>query len=446
MTRGKAVPSAVADESGDAKMDYFQYVGGVLHCETMDARSLAADFGTPVYVYSARTLLEHLERLRTAFAPLRPRVHFSVKSCQNLSILRLLHEAGAGFDVVSGGELRRALEAGAAGAQIVFAGVGKTAAEIELALRHDIAWFNAESEEELEEIARRAEEAGMRAQVALRINPDVDPHTHEYTTTGKRSTKFGVDLERAEQVFHGFHGRPGLKLCGVHLHLGSPVNRVEPYVEAVGRALTLIQRMRGQGVEISALNLGGGFGAHYQGGEAPAAAAYAAQLVPLLHGKDLEVLLEPGRSLSANAGILLTKVLYTKEAGDRRFVIVDAAMTELIRPVLYGAYHFVWPVAPPPGMAPVSRQAEDAPVGCTAVDIVGPVCESGDFLARDRWIPSVRRGDLLCVFTTGAYGFVMGSQYNSRPRPPEVLVQDGAARLIRRGEEYEDLVRLERAP
>jgi len=425
-------------------MDHFLYSGGILHCDAVDARTLAADFGTPVYVYSARTLCDHLERVRTAFAELRPRICFSVKSCQNLSILRLLHETGASFDVVSGGELQRAVEAGAKGTEIVFAGVGKSEAEIDLALRNDIAWFNVESEEELAQIAAQAERAGKRARIALRVNPDVDPHTHEYTTTGKRSTKFGIDIARAEEVFAAFRDRAGLDLCGIHLHIGSPVNQVQPYVDAVQRALVLIARLRERGFHISALNIGGGFGAHYDGAEAPPAKDYAARLVPLLQGQGLEILLEPGRSISANAGVLLTRVLYTKEAGDRRFVIVDASMTELIRPALYGAFHFVWPVAPSQGLIPPSRRADLRLPGCAPVDIVGPVCESGDFLAKERWLPPVRRGDLLCVFATGAYGFVMGSQYNSRPRPPEVLVSGNSVQLIRRREEYDDLVRQER--
>lgn len=425
-------------------MDHFHYQHDVLHCEGVDARRLAADFGTPVYIYSEHTLEDHFQRIHDAFAAVKPRICFSVKSCQNLSILRLLREAGASFDVVSGGELLRVVEAGAKGESIVFAGVGKSEAEIQLALGHDIGWFNVESEEELGQIARQAEESGKRARVALRVNPDVDPRTHEYTATGKRSTKFGIDITRADEVFAAFYGHPGLELCGVHLHLGSPVNQVQPYVEAVDRALALVTRLRAQGMSIRALNLGGGFGAHYDGNEAPPAAEYAAKLVPMLQGSGLEILLEPGRSISANAGVLLTRVLYTKQAGDRRYLIVDAAMTELIRPALYGAFHFVWPVAPPAGWSPPARRADLRLPGCMAVDIVGPVCESGDFLAKDRCLPPLQRSDLLCIFTTGAYGFVMGSQYNSRPRPPEVLVRGDSARLIRRREQYEELVRLER--
>ncbi len=425
-------------------MDDFQYRDGVLHGESLDLREVANRFDTPLYVYSTKTLLDHYDRCAAAFAELNAVICFSVKSCHNLTILRLLRERGSAFDVVSGGELQRVLEVGAGPSSIVFAGVGKTDAEIEQALRAGIGWFNVESEAELENLARLADGLGTTARAALRVNPDVDPHTHVYTTTGKRETKFGVDLERARRVFREFRGRRGLDLSGIHLHLGSPVNRIEAYVESIEKALKLIDGLRGDGFAVAAINIGGGFGAHYQGGEAPPAAAYAEHIVPLLRGRHLGVLLEPGRSIAANAGVLLTRVLYTKASGDRQFVIVDAAMTELIRPALYGAYHFAWPVAPKDGVVPPSRAADLRMPGAVLVDIVGPVCESGDFLAKDRWLPPVSRGDLLCIFTAGAYGSVMGSRYNSRPLAAEVLIAGRQARLIRRRETFDDLVRTER--
>ncbi|MBI4719137.1 MAG: diaminopimelate decarboxylase [Planctomycetes bacterium] len=425
-------------------MDHFVYRDGVLRCEEVDLRRLAEQFGTPLYVYSERTLLDHFDRVREAFAPLRATICFSVKSCQNLSILRLLRDRGAAFDVVSGGELARVLEAGASPSTVVFAGVGKTDAEIVAALRAGIGWFNVESEEELANLARLAHAERTTARAALRINPDVDPKTHRYTTTGKRETKFGVDLDRARNVFRGFRDEPGLDLCGVHLHIGSPVNTVEPYTQALTKALALIDELRAEGCGISAINLGGGFGAHYDGSEAPPAAVYAQRLVPQLADRRLSVLLEPGRCISANAGVLLARVLYTKSSGDRQFVIVDAAITELIRPALYGSFHFTWPVAPRDGLAPPARRADLHLPGSVLVDVVGPVCESGDFLAKDRWLPPVARGDLLCLFSTGAYGFVMSSQYNSRPRAAEVLVSGSHTRLIRRRETFDDLVALER--
>jgi len=425
-------------------MDHFVYRAGVLFCENADVREVAERFGTPLYVYSRRTLIDHYDRLQAAFAPLDATICFSVKSCQNLSICRLLKERGSGFDVVSGGELRRAMEIGADPEKIVYAGVGKTDAEIAEALDARIGWFNVESEEELENLGRLAAERRCVARVALRVNPDVDPHTHAYTTTGKRETKFGVDLERAARVFREFRRTPGLQLAAIHLHIGSPVNQVDPYVESIRKGLSLIERLRGEGHDIQAINIGGGFGAHYESEQAPPAVDYAEAIIPLLRGRELKVLLEPGRSISANAGVLLTRTLYTKASGDRQFLIVDAAMTDLIRPALYGAFHFVWPVQPARGLVPPQRSAALQLPGSVLVDVVGPVCESGDFLAKDRWLPPVARGDLLCVFTAGAYGFVMSSQYNSRPRAAEVLVDGDSARLIRRRETYDDLVSSER--
>jgi diaminopimelate decarboxylase len=425
-------------------MDDFHYKDGSLRCESTSASELARQFGTPLYVYSANTLRDHFHRFREAFAALDPTVCFSVKSCQNLSILGLLRECGAAFDVVSGGELSRVLEIGGDPDRIVFAGVGKTDAEIESALSAGIGWFNVESEAELENLATIAARMKRTARAALRVNPDVDPHTHVYTTTGKRETKFGVDLARARQVFKTFHGREGLDLSGIHLHIGSPVNTVEPYVESITRALTLIDELRGEGVHIRAINIGGGFGAHYDGSEAPPASAYAERIVPLLRDRGLQILMEPGRCIAGNAGVLLTRVLYTKQSGDRQFIIVDAAITELIRPALYGSFHFVWPVTPHAGLVPPYRARDLKLDGTTLVDVVGPVCESGDFLAKDRWLPPVSRGDLLCIYTAGAYGMVMSSQYNSRPRAAEVLVEGAAPRLIRRRETYDDLVAHER--
>lgn len=425
-------------------MDDFRFQDGVLHCEGIALPELAERFGTPLYIYSRRTLLDHYRRVAAAFAPLDATVCFSVKSCSNLAILRLLREEGSAFDVVSGGELSRVTEAGADPRRIVFAGVGKTDAEIRAALRADIAWFNVESEAELDNLARLASAEGRVARAALRVNPDVDPHTHQYITTGKRENKFGVDFDRARRIFEAFHGRRGLDLAAIHLHIGSQVRRIDAYVESVRKALDFIEELRGTGRAIRALNIGGGFGAHYSGEEAPPAADYAEQLVPLLRGRGLQILLEPGRSIAANAGVLLTRVLYTKPAADREFVIVDAAMTDLIRPSLYSAFHFAWPVRPGPGMIPNERSSDLRLAGSRLVDIVGPVCESGDFLAKDRWIPPVERGDLMCVFTAGAYGFSMSSQYNSRTRAAEVLVEGDGARLIRRRETYDDLVRAER--
>ena len=425
-------------------MDHFSFQQGILHCEEVDVPSLADRFGTPLFIYSKRTFIEHYDRLHAAFADLNPWLCYSIKSCSNLSICRLLADRGAAFDVVSGGELARAMEAGADPGRIVFAGVGKTDEEIRAALAVDIGWFNVESEAEMANLASIASEMGKTARAAVRVNPDVDPQTHVYTTTGKRETKFGIDLERAKSVFAEFANKPGIAPVGIHVHIGSPVNTIDPYVQAITKTLGLIDELATAGHRVTAINIGGGFGAHYDGGEAPTARAYAERIVPLLAGRELTVLLEPGRCIAANAGVLVARVLYTKASGDRRFLIVDAAMTELLRPALYGSYHFAWPVVPFNGMVPPRRSADVCLDGSVRVDVVGPVCESADFLAKDRMLPPVARGDLICLFSAGAYGFSMSSQYNSRPRPPEILVEGETVRLIRRRETYDDLVSAER--
>ncbi|UCD30239.1 MAG: diaminopimelate decarboxylase, partial [Planctomycetota bacterium] len=363
--------------------------------------------------------------------------------CQNVHIARLLAEQGAGMDVVSGGELYRALKGRADPAKIVYAGVGKTNQEIKEAIDAKIGWFNIESEAELANLIEIASRRQTEVRAALRVNPDVDPKTHRHTATGKKETKFGVDIERAQRVFKEFGRNQYVKLCGIHLHIGSPVNTVEPYVEAISKALELIDQLRGKGMTIDTLNIGGGYGADYETNEAPLAADYAEQIVPLLRSKGLQVILEPGRSISANAGILLTRTSYVKSSGDKQFIIVDGAMTELIRPALYDAYHFVWPVAPGIGFIPTERRRDLTFPGTIEVDIVGPVCETADFLAKDRPLPPIKRGDLIAIFTAGAYGFAMASHYNSRPNAAEVLVEGTTFRTIRRRETYDDLIAAE---
>ncbi|OQZ06808.1 MAG: diaminopimelate decarboxylase, partial [Planctomycetes bacterium UTPLA1] len=278
---------------------------------------------------------------------------------------------------------------------------------------------------------------------ALRVNPDVDPKTHRYTSTGKKETKFGVDLERARRVFNQYAKQDNVRLSGIHLHIGSPVNSVEPYVAAIKKTLALIDELRADGFTIDTLDIGGGFGAHYKASEAPPAVEYAEAIVPLLVGRDLKIIMEPGRSIAANAGILISRVVYLKKSGDRDFLIVDAGMNDLIRPALYEAYHFIWPVNPVDGFLPSSRGEDATMPGLLPMDVVGPVCESGDFLAKDRLLPPMKRGDLVAVFTAGAYGFVMASHYNTRPNPPEVLVEGDAYRIIRRRETYDDLLAAE---
>ncbi|MFQ5429145.1 MAG: diaminopimelate decarboxylase [Phycisphaerae bacterium] len=425
-------------------MDHFHYQNGELHCEQVPISRMADAVGTPAYIYSSATLVHHYDAVAAAFAELDPIICYAIKSCPNLHICKLLRERGAGFDVVSGGELVRALAAGGDPDRIVFAGVGKTDEEIHRAIDARIGWFNVESEAELENLIAIARARGTVARAALRVNPDVDPHTHRYTSTGRKESKFGVDLERARRVFKTYGRSPSLRLCGIHLHIGSPVNAVEPYVEAIRKGLALIDALRAEDHQIDTLDIGGGFGAHYEAAEAPTALTYAGAILPLLRGTNLRVILEPGRTIAANAGILIARTLYLKQSGDRRFLIVDAGMNDLLRPALYDAYHFVWPARPPPGFVPHNRAKDLSMPGLVPIDVVGPVCESGDFLAKDRPLPPMSRGDLLAVFSSGAYGMAMASHYNSRPNPPEVLVEGDAFRLIRRRETPDDLLAAER--
>jgi diaminopimelate decarboxylase len=424
-------------------MDFFRYKDGRLFCEDVAVDEIMARVGSPVYIYSKATFLSHYDALTGAFAELKPIICYSIKSCGNLNIVKLLADRGSGMDVVSGGELFRAQQAGADMSKVVYAGVGKTDREIIAALEAGIGWFNIESEAEFENIAAIAERMGKQANGALRVNPDVyDARTHAKTTTGKKETKFGVDLERAAAVFREFGRVPSLKLCAIHLHIGSPVHDVTAYEQSIRNGLELIERLRKEGHEIDTIDVGGGFGAHYRADEAPPAIRYADTIVPLLRGRGLKVILEPGRSISANAGILLARVLHIKQSGRKAFAIIDASMNELIRPALYGAYHFIWPVRAGE-FVPETREEEQPFDGLQTYDVVGPVCESGDFLAKDRRLPPLKQGDLLAVFTAGAYGMVMSSQYNSRPRAAEVLVDGDDPRLIRRRETYEDLLAAE---
>jgi len=429
-------------------MDSFSYKKGRLFAENVDIEKIAADLGTPAYIYSKATFIDHLTKIQQAYREIDTTICYSVKACGNINILKFLTEAGSGFDIVSGGELYRVIQAGADPSKIVFAGVGKTDAEIFEALRANIAYFNIESEAELENLIHLVKENNPanseKPKAALRVNPDVDPLTHTYTTTGKKETKFGVDIERAQKVFARYGRESSVKLCAIHIHLGSAGHIVEPYVEAVEKMLILIDRLRADGFTIEALDIGGGYGADYVTGTAPTAADYAAAILPLLKGKNLKLIIEPGASIAANAAILLTRVLYLKTSGGKKFVIVDAGMNDLIRPPLYGAFHFIWPVKVGENLVPKQRDKDLQLAGTEVVDIVGPICESADFFAKDRAIPPVQRGDLIAIFTAGAYGFTMSSNYNARGRAPEVLVDGDKFSIIRKRETYEDLIALEK--
>jgi diaminopimelate decarboxylase len=425
---------------------------GVLTVDEIPVPAIAEAAGTPTYVYSATAIGAAYRRLATAFAPLRPRLHYAIKASPNLHLCRLVRSLGAGMDVVSGGEMERAWLAGTPMADIVFAGVGKSDGEIRTALdgrfspvrdeaarfgapdpaaRGPVGVLNVESESELRSIARIARELGVRARLCVRVNPNVDPHTHEYTTTGKEENKFGIDADRIVELFEAWGANDSIDLAGLHIHIGSPVPRVDPYVEAVEVLLTLIDELEARGHSIRIVDLGGGWPVPYREGEVPPIEAYAERLVPLLEPRakrGLQVCLEPGRSILANSAILVTRVEHVKRGRARNFVICDAGMHVLIRPALYRAFHFVWPVAwsgAPP------RFGEDPGLdGLDTVDVVGPICETGDFIARSRWMPAAARGDLLAVFSAGAYGMSMASNYNDHGRPAEVLVSGDRLTLI----------------
>ncbi len=428
-------------------MDHFQYQDGRLYGEGVDLTALCDQVGTPVYVYSRQTLLDHYQSLSRAFAPLDPLICYSIKSCGNVHILRLLAEAGAGMDIVSGGELHRARKAGADPEKIVYAGVGKTDAEIRAALDAGIGYFNIESENEFETIAALARQAGATAHAALRVNPDVyDPDTHAKTTTGRKETKFGVDIDRAAAFFARYGKDEHLRLDALHLHIGSPIYSADAYAQAIEKALGLIDQLRASGFAIAALNIGGGYGADYTTDQTPPYTLYAERIVPLLRpfveggGK---VILEPGRTIAANAGVLLSRVLYTKTGGTRRFVIVDTGMHHLVRPAMYDAFHFMWPTVVAADFVPSQRGLEMNLAGLETVDVVGPICETGDILASQRALPPMQRGEVLATFTAGAYGMVMASNYNAMPRPAEVLLNGDQWTTIRRRETYDDLTALE---
>jgi len=426
-------------------MDHFEYRNGSLYCEDVEVAEIAAAAGTPAYVYSTATLLHHYNAFVEAFAELKPTVCFAVKSLLNIHVLKLLAEAGSGFDVTSGGELARAIEAGCDPCKIVFAGVGKTDVEISQAVDAGIGLFNIESEQEFENISRLAKASGRQVHATLRVNPDVfDPKTHTYTVTGKKGTKFGVDIDRAGAFIEAQSRDKNVILDGIHLHIGSPIYSAEPYVKAIEKALALIDQLAEKGVTIRSLDLGGGYAADYEQGASPSAADYAAEIIPLLRDRDLKIVIEPGRQISCNAGILISEVQYAKHGGGRNFVIVDASMTDLIRPALYGSEHFIYPAKLADGAAVPQRRMDYDAAGGVKVDIVGGVCESSDFLGKDRVLPPLVRGDLLVVFSAGAYGFVLASQYNSRPRCPEILVTGDKWRIIRRRETYDDILACER--
>ncbi len=415
-------------------MHHFAYRNGEFYCEDVPLSWIAKEFGTPFYVYSHATLVRHFRALDSAFQDVPHIIAFAMKANSNLAILRLMAREGGGADIVSGGELYRALKAEVPPEKIVFAGVGKNREEIRYALKSGILMFNVESSDELRAIDDVAAELRMKARVALRVNPDVDPKTHPYISTGMKKSKFGISADRALEEFKLASSLKHIDVVGVHKHIGSQLTEISPFVDALNKILELVGQLKGQGINIRYINIGGGLGITYQDETPPEPKDLAAAISPLLRDLKCTLIMEPGRVIVGNAGVLVTKVLYQKASDVKRFVIVDAAMNDLLRPSLYGAFHEIKPVRETPAGKPVT------------VDIVGPVCESGDFLAKDRAMPEVKPGDLLAVMSAGAYGFVMASNYNSRPRVPEVLVRGQEIHIIRRRESLPDLVRGETIP
>jgi len=407
-----------------------EYLDRALACDGVALADIAAKAGTPCYVYSAATILANYRAYDNALAGSPHTICYAMKANGNLAVLRLLAAAGAGFDIVSEGELYRVLKAGGDPAKVVFSGVGKTSQEIDASLAAGIFAFNCESEPELALLDALAHRRGVKARVALRVNPDVDAATHAHISTGSLGHKFGVDISEAEAVYDRARPYGNLLLEGVSCHIGSQQFDFAPIMEAADRVLDLIARLRAKGFDIRHVDLGGGLGITYKPDDtAPPIGEFTAALRKKIAGRDLHLFLEPGRSIVGNAGVLLTRVLYRKKSGDKEFVVVDAAMNDLIRPALYDAHHEILPLRLAPGGW-----------GLRA-DVVGPVCESADFLAQDRQMPEVFPGDVLAVCTTGAYGFVQASNYNARPRPAEVLIENGSWRVIRARETLDDLTR-----
>jgi diaminopimelate decarboxylase len=416
-------------------MHDFEYKNGELFCEGVSVKTVAQRVGTPFYLYSSNTLANHFRAFNSAFADIPHLICFALKSNSNSAVLRLLGREGAGADIVSGGELYRALRAGMDPKKIVYAGVGKRRDEIEYALKIDVLMFNVESGDELLAIDRAAKDMRSKARIALRVNPDIDPKTHEYISTGLKESKFGIPIEQALEYYQIAKNLPHVEVVGVHQHIGSQITEVRPFVDALEKLIGFVKELRSAGMDIKYINIGGGLGITYKDETPPLPRDMAQAIRPLLKNCGCTIVMEPGRAIVGNAGVLVTSALYHKEGGDKRFLVVDAGMNDLIRPSLYEAYHDIRPVIEP---------AADA--RRSLFDVVGPICESGDFLAKGREMPDVNQGDLLAVMGAGAYGFSMASNYNSRPRVAEVMVKGSEYYIVRERETYNDLIKGEKVP
>lgn len=415
-------------------MHYFYYKGRDLYCEEVKVSVLAKRFGTPLYVYSQRTFLEHLEKIKKAFLPLNPLICYSVKANSNLTLLKIAVLAGAGLDIVSGGELYRAKQVKCPPQKIVYASVGKTEQEIKDAIEYGILMFNVESLPELAKINKIAAALKKKVNAALRVNPDVKPGTHQYITTGRKETKFGMDIDTVGDIFGRRDNYAQVDIVGVHIHIGSQITQSAPFIQAIRKVQSLLKKMQARGVCLKYFNIGGGLGIVYDREKPQTAQVFAKKVIPLLAPLSMRVILEPGRFIVGSAGVFLTQVIYVKEAPGKKFIIVDGGMNDLLRPSLYEAYHKI---------IPLDKKGIDRRKRAKPADIVGPICESGDFLGKNRNL-DVAAGDFLAVLGAGAYGFSMSSNYNSRPRAAEVLVDGSNAYCIRARETYEDLVAKER--
>lgn len=414
-------------------MHDFKFKNGELYCEDVKVRDVAARVGTPFYLYSHNTLRDHFTKIQKAFAPVEPLICFAMKSNDNLAVLKTLSNLGAGFDIVSGGELKKALRTGVAASKIVFASVGKTEEEITDAINAGVLLFNVESLPELDEIHRIAQKMNRKPKVALRINPDVKALTHAKIATGTLKNKFGIDLQTARKILRSGVKYPSAQLSGLHIHIGSQITTRAPFLKAMTKVLEFLDVLKKDGVALEYLDIGGGMGIIYKDEQPQTAQDFADAVLPYLQKTSLKIIMEPGRFIAGNAGILVTKVLYLKDNGFKKFLIVDAGMNDLIRPALYDAYHEIVPV-----IKTKARRIK--------MDIVGPICESGDFFAKGRQFPVSQKGDLVAIMSAGAYGYVMASNYNVRGRPPEVMVKGGQFEVTKQRETFEDLMRGETVP
>ncbi len=412
---------------------YFRFINNELYCENVRLQDIAEDIGTPVFVYSKKAIEDKINEYKNAFKSYPTLICYACKANSNLSILKIFNENGFGLDTVSGGEIFKGKLAGFPSDRIVYAGVGKTDEELEFAINEEILSFNVESKEELDVINEIASKLGKKANISIRVNPDVDPKTHPYISTGLKKSKFGIDIEEALDIYKYVKSLKNLNIVGVHCHIGSQIMDISPFKEAVEKVINLINKLKNEGIELQYIDIGGGIGIRYRPDDNPPKIEELANLIlPIIKDTKLKLILEPGRSLIGEAGVLISKVLFTKDKGDKHFIIVDTGMNDLARPSIYNAYHHIYPLK-------LKNEKIKA-------DIVGPICETGDFLALDRYIDNLKRGDYLAIMSAGAYGSSMSSNYNDRPRASEVLVDGDKYYLIKKRENYEQLVENEIEP